>query len=231
MALLFFMSPLVILSRTVALPGISYYYFSPIFPITALGLTAFVVTAIPRILEFVQDGLTALFTWLKWSKGARYFLALSNVLALFLLVVGPLLFQLVNQLGQVNGTMTTLYDPILIKADDAWRVAGYVNQHTQPGDLVIASPAIAWMFKANVADYQVTLAADGIKTMHFPDDIPAYRFAFAAGYRNARFVVVDLVWHNWASVNMPPVKTLLDDVQTWPVAMSSGDITVYQNPH
>jgi hypothetical protein len=119
---------------------------------------------------------------------------------------------------------------VLIDPAGARQVADFVNQSVRPTDLVIASPATAWMFHANVTDFQQVVAAKGIATMHFPDNIPADRFAFPVDEKGARYVVFDRIWFNWAALNMPAVKDLMDEIAQWPAVFKVGEYTVYANP-
>jgi len=97
-------------------------------------------------------------------------------------------------------------------------------------DLVIASPALAWAIESNAADFQQSLAFLGKKTQHFPDDIPRSRFAFNASYLNAKFVILDPIWWNWAVPNMEEVEKMVDVVTQWELVYQSGDVSVYKNP-
>ena len=96
--------------------------------------------------------------------------------------------------------------------------------------MVIAAPTLAWALTANVADMQMPLAYAGRATPHLPADVPAERWVFNPAYQQARFVIVDNLWHNWAQPNVAGVAGMLNEVETWPVAFRAGDVVVYQNP-
>jgi hypothetical protein len=96
--------------------------------------------------------------------------------------------------------------------------------------VVIASPGLAWSLRANVADFQMSIAFTGQRTPHLPADVPRERFAFNPDYTQARFVVVDNLWRNWAVFTVPGVPQMLERVQTWPLMFQSGEIEVYCNP-
>jgi hypothetical protein len=57
------------------------------------------------------------------------------------------------------------------------------------------------MINSRVADFQLAALASGYDTPHIPAGLPAERQLFAADYRQARFEVVDQLWHNWAQFN------------------------------
>ncbi|RLD11534.1 MAG: hypothetical protein DRI56_00965 [Chloroflexota bacterium] len=76
----------------------------------------------------------------------------------------------------------------------------------------------------------MAIAAEGKATKHFPADIPLERFAFDPRYTQARYVVIDPVWRNWAAANMPEVEAMIADVKKWTLVFQSGEIDVYENP-
>ncbi len=118
-----------------------------------------------------------------------------------------------------------LLDPIA--ARDA---AEFVNQRATSDDLIIASPTLAWMLHANVADMQMPIAYRGQATPHLPGNIPAERWAFDPSVEQARFVIVDNLWRNWAVPNVPGVADMLHEIEAWPIVFRSGEIVIYQNP-
>ncbi len=237
LAFLFYFLPLVVLGRTVGLVGTAYYYASPLFPFAALGVASLICAGVPIILQEFQKGLGAIFVrwqWLSSRLGGTRFLRLFNMfistLALFLLVVGPLLFTTGSSLVQVTTTMQTSFDWALVDPLGARKVTTFVNQATITDDLVITSPNIAWLIKAHVADFQISLASRGEDTLHFPPGIPKNRFAYQADYVSAKFVIVDRLWRNWAVKMMPSVQAMLEKVQNWPLVYQDGEYSVYRNP-
>ena len=97
-------------------------------------------------------------------------------------------------------------------------------------DVVIASPAVAWLLTAQAVDFQISIAAAGGASAYLPASIPADRLAFDPRYTQARYVIVDNLWRNWGAVNMPEAYTLMRTVETWPRVFESGELRVYRNP-
>jgi hypothetical protein len=97
--------------------------------------------------------------------------------------------------------------------------------------VVIASPGLAWLLQANVADYQMAVAFNGQVSPHLPASLPPERLAFNPDYRQARFVVVDNLWRTWGANNIIGVPQMLETVENWPIRFQAGDITVYCNPN
>ena len=106
--------------------------------------------------------------------------------------------------------------------------AAFVNERAAADDLVIASPALAWLIEANVTDYQISLAFDGLESRHFPTDIPRDRFLFDVSIRNARYVIVDRTIDNWAATNVPDIATILERTTQRPPVAQYGEFRIYE---
>ena len=94
---------------------------------------------------------------------------------------------------------------------------------------MVASPAVAWQIHARVVDFQVALASQGVATVHLPP-LPPERLVYPSDVHQARFVIIDRIWRNWAAPRMPAVQKMMAEVETWPVAWHMGEFQVYQNP-
>jgi len=229
-----FLFPLISLGRTTGFAtGLEDYYLIALFPLVAIGVACLVWAGFPYMLHTFQDGLRALFSRWGWQPegwlSARL-VALAGSLGLFLLLLSPLLISPALTLREVFQGFSPRIDPVLVNPGNAGKTIEFINQRVSKEDLVIASPAVAWAFAANAADFQQSLAADGIATRHFPADIPADRFIFDPSLPLAKYVVVDRIWRNWGAANMPEVAAMLAEVAGWPQVFTSGEFSVYQNP-
>ncbi len=237
LVLLFYLLAFLLVGGKLGLVGTGYYYASPLFPYAAVGIAGLILAGTPFILRVVRSGLEDLFQRWRWQTSRAFamrlrvgLVALVSALALFLVVVAPLLFTVYQMTTQVYQGLQTSIDWALVDPGGARQVAAFVNQRVNPGDLVIASPATAWMFDANVTDFQQAVAAKGIATVHFPGDIPPDRFVFPVDEQGARFVVIDRIWTNWGAIQMPAVKDLIAEVEHWPAVFTDGEYIVYENP-
>ncbi|MFN8598493.1 MAG: glycosyltransferase family 39 protein [Anaerolineae bacterium] len=200
--------PLVLLGRTTALFSLSAYYMIPLWPFVALGAASLIVT--------VSDRLTRNTRW-------RGVIAIGLGGAIGLITVPPLVQQATTH-------FRTDIEPFLIDPVMAQSAADFVNAHVTDTDLVIASPALAWQIRSNVADFQMPLAYRGQATPHLPADVPTDRWAYEPRYQQARFVIVDNLWRNWAVPDVAGVREMLTNVEQWPSVYRVGDVVVYQNP-
>ena len=227
-----FLFPLISLGRTTGFAtGLEDYYLIALFPMIAIGVALLVWVGFPYVLRTFQDGLRTLFSRWGWRPDgwlSARLVALAGSLGLFLLVISPFFISPALTLRDVTQGFSPRIDPVLVSPGDAGKTSEFINQHVRKDDLVIASPAVAWAFAANAADFQQSLAAVGIATRHFPADIPADRFVFNPSLSLAKYVVVDRIWRNWGAANMPEVAAMLDEVADWPQVFSAGEFTVYQ---
>ena len=212
--------PLALLGRTVALHSLSYYYITPLLPLVALGLAALIRVGFPWIVTTVSD---------YWQTATRISKT-SGYIAAFSVIAVPLITTLILTIQQVNTSWPTAIDPFLIDGRTAREAAEFVNNATEPDDLVIASPAVGWLLNTQVADFQMSVAARGIETVHLPGELPAERWRFDPDFQRARFVVVDNLWRNWAAVHMPAVAVMLAAVEDWPQVFEAGVIVIHRNP-
>ena len=208
-ALACFAIPIVLLGRTTALFSLSFYYLIPLLPFAALGVAS-----------LMRYGVA----WIASRFGQRLSAALGVLMA------GALLLSTFQLVEQVQAGFHTDIDAFLLDPIAARDVAEFVNQRVTSTDLVIASPTLAWRLRANVADLQMPIAYRGQATPHLPGHIPAGRWAFDPSLEQARFVIVDNLWRNWAVPNVPGVSEMLQEIEAWPIVFRSGEVMVYQNP-
>ncbi|MBN1284221.1 MAG: glycosyltransferase family 39 protein [Anaerolineae bacterium] len=238
LSLLMLFVPLLLIGRVVALYSLSAYYMIPLLPFVALGAAALVWQGAPAVWRAAYEGLDALLAAWGMQPGSdpvrrqiKRGVAMTGAAASgALLILTPLLTSLSLTLNQAATHFSTAIDPFLLNPDDARRAAAFVNARRAADDLVIASPALAWLIQGNVADFQMSIAAAGTATPHLPGDIPNDRFVFDPRHPQARFIVVDNLWHNWGEIHIPGVSNILQAADQWPLVFASGSIAVYHNP-
>jgi uncharacterized membrane protein len=215
LSLIFFLLPFALLGRTTALFSLSFYYLIPLLPFMALGMAGLIRYGVPGVVKLV-------------THNRRTFTSL--VVSASLMAAMLVTLSTTRLIGQIHAHWTTDIDSFLIEPDAARAAASFVNTHTREGDLVIASPAVAWLLNANVADFQMSIAVTARATPHLPADLPSDRWAFDPAYQRARFIVVDNLWRNWAAPNVPGVAEMLKQVEAWSLVFKSGEVAVYQRP-
>lgn len=230
-----FFLPLVSLGRSTGFAISWEYYLIPIFPFIAIGTASLVWVAAPFVLQTCRAGLQSIWHAWGWSALDAGWLqtravALLGSLGLFFIIISPFIISLMFSLQGVQRGLNTRIDPVLVDVENARQAVSYVNKRVESEHLVIASPAIAWLLDSRAADFQHSLAADGVDTIHLPGDIPANRFEFDPRYTEASYIVIDRIWHNWALSNIPEVADMLAVVQNWPLEYRIGEFEVYHNP-
>jgi 4-amino-4-deoxy-L-arabinose transferase-like glycosyltransferase len=236
--MLMFLAPLLSLERSTVVGFLSQYYLIPIMPLIAWGVAALVRFMVPVMVEKISDAFRTLFgNWTWWPRRPLWvnlqtrLIAVGTMPLVFLLALAPLFYFAALNIRLVGNTLKTDITAVMLDPDDSRRVATYLNARTMPDDVLITSPAIAWLFEAQVADFQMAVTAMGNSTEHLPGDIPADRFLFDVRYTQADYVIVDNLWRNWAAVNMEEVEDMMRDVQeNWVPVYIAGEINVYRNP-
>ncbi|MBN1813087.1 MAG: glycosyltransferase family 39 protein [Anaerolineae bacterium] len=219
LSLLLFLLPILILGRTTALYSLGFYYMIPLLPFVGLGVAALLRCGVPYVWQTARQALP------------RYRIIALGAASVALLVVAiPFVASLESMFRQVRSQFVTPIDPFLIDSKHARSAADFINRHAEPDVVVIASPTLAWLIEANVADVQMATVVAGYSAPDLPTDIPTDRFAFDPHYARARFVIVDNLWHNWAVWNVPGAPDVLHEVETWPPEFTAGEIEVYENP-
>lgn len=236
--MLFLLLPLLVIGRSViGLEGLGYYYLIPILPMAAIGIAVFIVRAGPLLIESVKSAVMRLadawnlpiaqpagsWTW-------RRITALLISLALFVFLASPFLISGATTVYQATVGFASPIDYVIVNGAAARQAAAFINSRTDETDLVIASPAVAWLLDTRVADFQQAIAIQGKQTLHLPTTIPANRFEYDVAPSAARYVVIDRIWRNWAAKEMPAVAELLEEVQNWPLVFEAQDIAVYVRP-
>jgi hypothetical protein len=231
LGLAFLLLPIAALGRTEALFGLSAYYTIPLLPLVALGLGALLRYGTPKAVNATRRGLERLLAAWGWPGAPGWTARWGAGLLVAALVATPLATAAARGVEQARHGYQTAIDPFLLDPEDARRAADFVNRRTEPEDLVIASPGLAWLLDARVADFQMSGAAAGRASPHLPADLPAARFAYDPRYTGARFVVVDNLWRNWAVWHVPEAAEIVAAVEErWPLAFQAGAVAVYANP-
>ena len=149
-----------------------------------------------------------------------------------LVVLLPLGLETGRAAGGLVAGFSLPIDWALLGAPDqapARRAAAYVNARGGPQSVVVASPHVAWLYRARVADFLQAAAAGGEPVAFYPPGLPPERFRFDPGPAGADFAVIDAYWDRWAAES-GPVRRLTDAVAAWPLVWSEGDVRVHQRP-
>ncbi|MBN2392532.1 MAG: glycosyltransferase family 39 protein [Anaerolineae bacterium] len=219
-----------LLGRTVDLYNLSAYYVIPLLPLVSLGVASTLRYGVPVVRKEIDTGLSEWTSRRGWGAALKMGVRMIGYGIIAAIVATPFLVMGLRSANQTRTGFSTELEPVLIHPRDAWEIAADVNRCVSLTDVVLASPGVAWLFAANVADFQMAAAADGRATPHLPDNIAQDRFAFDPRYTSARLVVVDNIWRTWGAANVPGVAEMLPVIETWPKIAESGALVVYQNP-
>jgi len=234
LALVLFYGSLLLTVRAGAASGIASYLLIPLFPFVALGLAIFISHIVPLLIREFEGDLDAVLKGRSilqiCPQGWRMVRLIVVGVAVFVIALSPLVAMLAEGLFLDYKLSTAHLAGTLADPTEAENVANFVNANASADDIVLASPSILWLFRAQVADFQQAVAITGHRTQHYPAGIPKDRFLFDCSLENADFVVLDPLWRGWASQMMPEVAQMVTEVEAWPLALKAGDFEVYRNP-
>jgi 4-amino-4-deoxy-L-arabinose transferase-like glycosyltransferase len=227
-AFAFFVVPIGLLGRTTALFSLSFYYLIPLLPFVALGVASLLRYGAAWLRRMLRRVLAR---WIHPAAGKERSAEADWVARLAGgLMAGMLLISTVGLIQLVRDGFHSAIDGFLLDPIAARDAAEFVNQRAASDDLIIASPTLAWMLHAQVADMQMPIAYRGQATPHLAGNIPPERWAFDPGVERARYVIVDNLWRNWAVPNVPGVADMLHKIEAWPLVLRSGEIVIHRNP-
>lgn len=131
---------------------------------------------------------------------------------------------------------------LLVQPADAQATIQFTLAHAQRGDLVLASPQMAWAFDQPVdaqgrplgvagADVVQTVAYEGQAAAFYPAGLPRGRWAYDIAPSAARYVIVDDLLRQLAAPDqLPALAPILKQMERWPVVFRRGQYTVYERP-
>lgn len=231
MALLGIVIPYIITARTFSTLSHSYYYFLPYIPFVAIGISNTIIQVSKWIFDF-SDELTT--TILSQKVPARIMERLKVFLfdTIFLFtIIAPAAVLIIGLHLQTTQQFQTSFDHLLINTEEFNQVTDFVNHLAEPGDLIIASPAVAWALNANTTDYQISIAVNESPTIHFPQGIPKERMRFESSIEKADYVIIDPIMRSWKSYEIPGIEEWIIKVETeWLQVMQTKTISVFRNP-
>jgi 4-amino-4-deoxy-L-arabinose transferase-like glycosyltransferase len=221
-----------LLSGLLALP---IFALRPLEPFFRTGIPLLVPAAL-GLGRLLDRGIEAAFDVAGVPAGAagraRWGPRLGGAALAAVVVVLPLGLEAGRTAGSLVAEpgLPTPFDWALTRDVAAARAAAaYVNARTAPSDVVLASPQVAWLYTAQVADLFQALAAAGQPIAFYPPGLPPARFQFDPRPEHARYVVLDGYWDRWAA-EVPVVARLVASIEQWPLDWQRGEYRVHRHP-
>lgn len=176
------------------------------------------------------------------AQAAPLAVRVVRAMLVFIALVSPLAMAGASNVVGLAGTLTTPQDHLLAVPTDAQATITYTLGVARSGDLVLASPQIAWAFDQpdgpggrptgiEGADLAQALPYAGQTVAFYPGGLPRERWAYPVSLDHARYVIVDDLLRQLAAPDQTPALTpLLARVERWPVVYRRGQYTVYERP-
>jgi 4-amino-4-deoxy-L-arabinose transferase-like glycosyltransferase len=237
--------------------GPSFHTAMPLLPLLGLGAGVALVAGTGRLFAWAGEWLAPLDRWLDAlaarragataeaaapHDGRTLLSRILMALLVFVVIGSPVALAGASDAVGLAGTLTTPQDSLLATPADAQATIQFMLAHAQRGDLVLASPQLAWAFDQPVdaqgrplgvagADIVQTVAYGGHAAAFYPAGLPRDRWAYDIAPSAARFVIVDdLVRQLAAPDQLPALAPILKQVERWHVVFRRGQYTVYERP-
>ena len=215
--------------------GLSLHTVVPLMPLLALGAGVLLELGLRSLYQWLGDWLPEVF-----GQRRDSLMRVLATLIVFTVVIAPAVMVFLTDMVELqSATFTTRQDALLASPAGAEAVSHYIFAHAHNGDLVLASPGIAWMFDSpstaphtEGADILQTLAETGEQVAFYPAGLPGWRWKYPVALSHARYVVVDNILRQLAEPGqLPALSQLLRQVSGWRLVFRSGQYLVYaQDP-
>ncbi|HEX8981474.1 MAG TPA: glycosyltransferase family 39 protein [Ktedonobacterales bacterium] len=231
--------------------GPSFHTGVPLLPLLALGAGVALAAGVGRLFTWAHQWLAPLDQWLDrrtqtvtpaHADGPTFVTRALTAALVFLVIGAPLAMTSAFDAVGLAGKLVTPQDALLAKPDDAQVTITFVLEHAHAGDLVLASPQLAWAFDQPVdangrvtgisgADIVQSVAFGGHEAAFYPGGLSRERWAYDVSVSTARCVIVDdLIRQLAAPDQMPALIPAIQQAEHWPVVYSRGQYTVYERP-
>lgn len=238
--------------------GPSFHTGTPLLPLLALGAGMTLAAGAGRLFEWAYAWLIPIDRWFDRRKrrglaagagaepmdadGSSLLTRVLTAALVFLVIGSPLAMTGASDAVGLAGKLVTPQDALLATSQDAQTSIAFILAHSHRGDLVLASPQLAWAFDQPVgangralgisgADIVQSVAFGGQAAAFYPGGLQRERWAYDVSIASARFVIVDdLIRQLAAPDQMPALTPIVREAESWPAVYSRGQYTVYQRP-
>lgn len=242
--------------------GPSFHTAAPLLPLLALGAGVALAAGAAKLFAWSADWLAPLDRWLdRWQPtrhaggeneepparaatmvpaGSTLASRALTALLVFVVLGAPVALAGASDVIGLGGKLVTPQDSLLATPTDAQAAIQFTLSRARPGDLVLASPQLAWAFDqpedaqgrslgVSGADIMQTVAYGGSAAAFYPAALPRARWAYDVSLSSARFVIVDDLLRQLAAPDqLPALSPVLAQAERWPVVYRRGQYTVYE---
>ncbi|HZC05613.1 MAG TPA: glycosyltransferase family 39 protein [Ktedonobacterales bacterium] len=234
--------------------GPSFHTAAPLLPLLALGAGVALTAGAARLFMWAAQWLEPLDRWLversarrssaapRSGDGPKLATRMLTALLVFVVLGSPIAMTGATDVVNLASMLATPQDALLAPPADAQATIAFTLAHAHSGDLVLASPQLAWAFDqpddaqgrslgVSGADLVQTVAYGGKAAAFYPAGLPRSRWAYDISPVKARYVIVDDLLRQLAAPDqLPALAPILTQVESWPVVYRRGQYSVYERP-
>ncbi len=225
--------------RNQAAVGRGLHYLMGLFPLFAIGLAALLSKAFPLVINFLEELFTKVATGFQSLKQHiipnqtfNIFQKVFVSLAVFGLLVAPLVWMVFADSAQsISGAyfiFTGNDEMSMTPEQDAIQVVAYLRQHTQPKDMIVASPQLAWAVPGSGVDYWALTTYENASGQSL---YPRTIFDRPITLSDTTYAILDPLARDFAPLVLPGMNDVIRQVESWPKVFQAGEVDVYRNPN
>ena len=217
------------------------HYLLPIWPIVSIGLARFLEKSIPFVYHISKTSSTELVrnrNGVIPKKISSRLLSPLPTLLIFFLFFLPVTWLIILDFGSFviksgNYSQAMIENPWkegFLSSTDAEAAAQEISVNLTSNDFVIAPGVISWMLPSNASDPRTVVVYDYGGSSLGIDGFNHDRFVINSSLQTAKYAVVDDAWRVWLTNMAPEIKTMLNEVEKWPVIFERDSLQVFCNP-
>ena len=145
----------------------------------------------------------------------------------------PIVFFSQNVGPATSGTLVPRNHPwVTQNIGEVEAAAAWLNEHTEPQDLVICHQNIGWLLKSRTADLMQATAWTGRSTFTFETTPERTRFRYPADLHAARFLVIGDIDQRW-TLGQPNVSWIVEEISRvgWRIVWRGENYIIVENPN
>lgn len=172
--------------------------------------------------------------WARLYSLAEIFLQkhLQKPSLVYLFFLFPLSMSVSSVSQSLNGSITPRNQYWVTQdTQEVESCARWLNDRTQPQDLIIANSSITWLLQSRCAPLMQVVTWYGLPTQGYENGNARERFRYESSLEAAKFVVIGDIDQRW-TFGEPNVKILIEKFQTqgWPVVWKGKYYLILANP-
>ena len=219
--------------------GRNYHHLIHLFPYISIGIASLFIQAVQYLFADIDGALVNIWNRLLIiqvrGQAAIFRVTRATLFSMVVVVflISPFIWMLTSDFVGISSSVysfiTKENDHNLADVRIVQETLSFLESNLSPADVVIASPQILWAVPALKADFAQTIAFNegdaGVLQI-----LDRNRFIYDCSTEAAKFVVLDPLVFDYATLLVPDLRKVIVEVKTWNLAYQTDGYLVYINP-